>query len=382
MWFWCAVHQELGELFKEACALQAQALAGSSQRQYHAHVRWFAEFCVVARCEHCFDRPTEQLVMAYAAYLFRSVRADTVVQYLKGLKGFYRDRGYSEFAVPEQWTGLHRVLKGIKRADKAGALKKQPITPEMLAKFGKSMDTDKGSHAALWACCLITFFGYFRKSNTTVPGGSPMVQGKCVRVTDVRVDWDQYALVISVQSSKTRQMGPGPPPVRIAGVRGHALDPVGAWIRHVSVNMLEGPATQAYQAFSYRAPEGGLRALLHADLVLAGKQMAEMVGVDPASVAGHSFRRGGASYAFRAGVPDVLIQHQGDWRSMAYREYLTLPPAKALEATRAMFRLMQQPVSQGGFGAGVLQAGLQPVDNAVGARLAVGGEGLVAVPLE
>ena len=65
-------------------------------------------------------------------------------------------------------------------------------------------------------------------------------------------------------------------------------------------------------------------ALLHADLVLAAKRMAELVGVDPGSVSGHSFRRGGASYAFRAGVPDVLIQYQGDWRSMAYRECTSL----------------------------------------------------------
>eukprot|EP00892_Ulva_mutabilis_P007668 jgi/Ulvmu1/5273/UM022_0067.1 len=79
----------------------------------------------------------------------------------------------------------------------------------------------------------------------------------------------------------------------------------------------------------------------------------------------------GARHAFRAGVLDVLIQRQGDWQSMAYREYLTLPAAKALEATRAMFRLMSQPAAKGGFGASVLQAGLEPMDM-VGGRRAPG----------
>eukprot|EP00892_Ulva_mutabilis_P002404 jgi/Ulvmu1/12164/UM085_0028.1 len=102
------------------------------------------------------------------------------------------------------------------------------------------------------------------------------------------------------------------------------------------------------------------------------KSMAGLQGVDSESVAGHSFRRGGASYAFRAGVPDVLIQRQGDWQSMAYREFLTLPAAKALEATRAMFGLMLQPPAEGGLGASMLQAGLEPMDNAVRGRSALG----------
>ena len=37
---------------------------------------------------------------------------------------------------------------------------------------------------------------------------------------------------------------------------------------------------------------------------------------------GHSFRRGGATFAFSAGIPSELIQLQGDWRSDAYKEYL------------------------------------------------------------
>ena len=36
---------------------------------------------------------------------------------------------------------------------------------------------------------------------------------------------------------------------------------------------------------------------------------------------GHSFRRGGASYAFRSGVPGELIQVMGDWKSNAYKRY-------------------------------------------------------------
>ena len=37
---------------------------------------------------------------------------------------------------------------------------------------------------------------------------------------------------------------------------------------------------------------------------------------------GHSFRRGGASWAFQSGISGELIQVCGDWASDAYKKYL------------------------------------------------------------
>ena len=45
-------------------------------------------------------------------------------------------------------------------------------------------------------------------------------------------------------------------------------------------------------------------------------------GYDAKSFTGHSFRRGGATYAFRAGVSGELIKLIGDWKSDAYSRYL------------------------------------------------------------
>ena len=124
-----AVHQSLADLLARACEIQQEALAGSTKSQYSLHVRWFAEFCVVAKCVHCFGQPSEHLVMAYATYLFQTVKAATVTQYLKGLKEFFRKRGYVQFADPVAWPELHRVLKGMQRVGKAQVSKKQPIFP-------------------------------------------------------------------------------------------------------------------------------------------------------------------------------------------------------------------------------------------------------------
>jgi integrase len=48
----------------------------------------------------------------------------------------------------------------------------------------------------------------------------------------------------------------------------------------------------------------------------------KFVDGDVSSFTGHSFRRGGASWAFQSGVPGELIQVMGDWTSDAYKNYL------------------------------------------------------------
>eukprot|EP00892_Ulva_mutabilis_P011063 jgi/Ulvmu1/8329/UM042_0035.1 len=129
-------------------------------------------------------------------------------------------------------------------------------------------------------------------------------QDKCLRVSDVRVDMAEYVLIATPRASKTRQLGSAPPPVCIAGVWGHPLDPVAAWLAHSALNQLEQPAMRVQPAFTLRQSDQVAVPSRHSDLVRAAKAMAELQGVDPDSVAGHSFRRGGASYAFRAGAPE------------------------------------------------------------------------------
>ena len=49
------------------------------------------------------------------------------------------------------------------------------------------------------------------------------------------------------------------------------------------------------------------------------------LGYNPSEYAGHSFRRGGTSYPFQAGIPIELIKMMGDWKSDSVLPYLTVP---------------------------------------------------------
>ena len=113
----------------------------------------------------------------------------------------YKLRDQPGFADPVCWHKLHRHQKGIARRHKAGGNKKQPLPPTMLINFKWWLDTyppgQESQYAALWAMCLVAFFGYFRKSNVATKTTSPFSDGKCIRYCDVRVDAAQYALAIT-----------------------------------------------------------------------------------------------------------------------------------------------------------------------------------------
>ena len=149
----------------------------------------------------------------------------------------------------------------------------------------------------------------------------------------------------------------------VAGLQGHPLKSVAAWLAHMDLNQWD----EASDAFNFctsgdgaadairlardsshgqgcslhlALTAGKVSPMRHNALVSAAKDMATLVGCDPAQVAGHSFRHGGATFAFQCGVPDVLIQRKGDWLLLCYREYITVSVDQALTATHMMFTAM------------------------------------------
>ena len=56
------------------------------------------------------------------------------------------------------------------------------------------------------------------------------------------------------------------------------------------------------------------------------------LGLPDKDYVGHSFRRGGASYAFQAGIPIELIKILGEWKSDAVLLYLTVPLSIRLQS--------------------------------------------------
>ena len=66
----------------------------------------------------------------------------------------------------------------------------------------------------------------------------------------------------------------------------------------------------------------GFVPLTHYVFVGTLKHCLRAIGVDPDLYSGHSFRRGGATFAHRLGVDPLLIKRMGDWSSDAYMLYV------------------------------------------------------------
>ena len=64
------------------------------------------------------------------------------------------------------------------------------------------------------------------------------------------------------------------------------------------------------------------------------------LGLQPEPYSGHSFRRGGASFAFALHLPGELSQLQGDWSSDAYLRYLEKPLTQWLKVAFAFCKAL------------------------------------------
>jgi integrase len=76
--------------------------------------------------------------------------------------------------------------------------------------------------------------------------------------------------------------------------------------------------------------------LTHSKFVNRIKQLLEAIGVNEKFYSGHSFRRGGATWAHSIGISDALIMLMGDWHSNAYQLYIQVTDGAKKLATSTM----------------------------------------------
>ena len=79
------------------------------------------------------------------------------------------------------------------------------------------------------------------------------------------------------------------------------------------------------------------RPLTHAALVAWIKRLIQLAGHDPSRYAGHSLRRGGATFAFSsANLNPILIKALGDWLSDSFLRYCEALAGARLFGAQAM----------------------------------------------
>jgi integrase len=194
------------------------------------------------------------------------------------------------------------------------------ITLAILKLFRGVLNFEIDNHVTFWAACMVGFYGLFRKGNL------------CARRVDefnprrdlTRGDLTQVRgkLTIRVRHSKVIQFGERVLEVMLPYIpRNSSLCPTTAVANMIRRVPTKGP-TDAL--FTWRTAQGTYVPLTHNTFVSTLKSCLKDVGVDPSKYSGHSFRRGGATWAHSIGVSDKLIKTQGDWASDAYMIYITI----------------------------------------------------------
>lgn len=281
--------------------------------------------------------PADNLtILAYTVFLARTLKPTSISGYLNYVRLLHTSNGLDN--PLEGHFNLELVKRGISRVHGMPPKQKLPITPRVLLDIYSKLDMDISFHVTFWACCLVAFFSFSRKS-TLLPRSKNDIDDKTLRLSDLGFSCNGTVAVITVRHSKTIQFGQRILKLHLQGSTSlnqtSVLDPVSALKR--SISRFPDAADTALPLFSYVRKNGSLSCLTYNSFVTCLKEHLRKAGYDPNVYSGHSFRRGGCTFAFQLGISPSLIKLRGDWRSNAYERYIFISDSLNMQVGKALY---------------------------------------------
>ena len=210
-----------------------------------------------------------------------------------------------------------------------------PLSPQLLNRVHDMLDLSKPVDAVLWALVLLAFFTLSRKSNLVVTGNKKFDRSKQLCRSDVLVC--EIGLLVQFRWSKTIQYGGRVLLIPVLSIPNSPLCPLVAY-----TNMLRlVPAQGSDPAFGVNV-DSTYHPVTYQMLQRFIKTSVAKLGLDPGLFSSHSLRRAGASWAFRARVPEELIKTQGDWASQVYLRYLEFSLSERCQVAQRMMLEIQK----------------------------------------
>ena len=295
---------------RQACHTRRQAFSKGSYSNLRTQFRCYFGFCVY------FNRaplPADiRTICGFAQFLSRSVKPPTIRNYLSGVKMLHVFLGY-EYQFTESFH-LHLTLRGLERIHHHVPQRAKPITISVLLKVSQLSSHFSSFQRSVFACGLLLFFTMARVGSI-LPASryTPSFQFLTIN----RINFTQEGILVTLLHTKTIQFGRRRLHIPIARSKS-PICPVHAYLASLSFHPIPGSAP----AFTFT--DKAIIKILTKSLFIKGfRDLLCQAGVaDHQSYSGHSFRRGGASWAFQCGMPGELIQVCGDWASDAYKRYL------------------------------------------------------------
>jgi len=279
------------------------------------------EFCL--EFQHAELNATVESLSLYVQFISNRLKTPGAVQnYVSGVKTMFLINNMDTMIFDDFL--IRMMFRGIKVEKQHAPRKAAPITPKILRGIFRSLDFNDSNTCTFWALFVIAFYLLARKSNLVPDSVAKFNPAKQLTRGDLELTDD--AILVTLKWSKTNQTGRREifPLVRN---RGNPLCPVDAYLKMIKVF----PAASASPAFLVEK-YGRVQSVTYRQFQDYIKKSVAELGLNPSEYSSHSFRRGGATYAFRSGVHASLIKKLGDWHSDAYLEYIDFPVEDRMRA--------------------------------------------------
>lgn len=290
------------------------AFADSTYKNLKIQLETYFLFCFYFN----FDAiPTSVLVLSlYAQFLSRSfATVDSIKNYISAVKTLHLLLTENTEAFDSLYLKL--IFRGLLRIKSHCPKQAMPITPQILCDFRSKFDMKCAIDSTFWCLFLHAFFLMFRKSNLVPVSVSSFDSNKQLCRKNYTYDILNNVLLVRVKWSKTNQYGEREIIIPLVRISGSPLCPVQAFLHMIS--LVDVPEDSP--AFCI-VKKGKIYPIIYSQFQKRLKNTISDIGLNPDNFSSHSFRRGGASWAFASNVPSELIQLYGDWKSDAYKRYL------------------------------------------------------------
>ena len=273
-----------------------------------------------------------ETLVNYIYFLSSKLKAlQSIKSYVAGVKTLHNllelcTAGFSTVQVKLVWMGLENTVTHVPSPA-------TPISPQVLIDIKETLNMNRPNDIAFWALCVTAFFILARKSNL-VPDSKFDINKQLAR-SHLRFDVD--FVDVYLHWTKTRKPSEEPMIYPLYWAQGSKICPYTA--RKTMCNRI--PARGQVPCFMW---EDGSPITYSQFMKKFRKCLAE-AGYEPKDYSTHSFRSGGATWAFCSGVPGEFIKQLGGWKSGVYNKYLSFPR----EVRKSAILAMQSKLAKSGF---------------------------------
>ena len=315
---------DISGLLIQASAYKGAAFAKSTIKTYKSQTLSFLKFCMHYGVQSL--PASQETLCSYLAFLSRTLSASSIKGYMNAVRLLHIEAGLKN-PIAQNWE-LSMIQRGISRLMGKPPKQKLPITVRMLTDSHRTLQNSPSDHA-FWFACLVAFFGFLRKS-TLLPQSEEFRSGKYIARSDV-VDITLHSFLVRVRFTKTIQFGQRILELPYVSCTDIRLCPVRALLTHFGFS----PLAQSRPLFNYM--ENGVERFFSNSFFMFRLRTGLRATGHPASdISCHSFRRGGASLAYRVGLSATDIKQRGDWRSNAYERYLSVSNTTTFNSARLL----------------------------------------------